>query len=374
GFGVFVAPTGIVGGNDLNQEGFSQTTQFVATNNNYVSPAGTLSNPFPGGILQPAGSTGGTGTFLGQPIVFFNPNVRSSYSIRWNFSIQRQLPGQFVMEVAYIGNHGVHLPVDTQLDSIPRQYLSTSLVRDNTTINALTASVTNPFKGLLPNATSLNGSTVNMNQLLIPFPQFPMGSGTNNGIIEQSNAAGSSYFESLNVRLQRRVKSGLTIMTNFMWSSFLERTNYLNDSDAAPEKRVAEDSRPLRAVFVTIYQLPFGRGRRFDISSRFGNALFGGWVANGILTLQAGPPLSWENVIYYGGPLRFNAHHPDGPAFDVTRFNTNSSQQLQYNIATFDTQFNNLRRDATKNLDLSLLKNIKVGEHKHLQLRFEAFN
>src|SRR5581483_12068147 len=45
GFGVFVAPTGIVGGNDLNQEGFSQTTQFVATNNNYVSPARTLSNP-----------------------------------------------------------------------------------------------------------------------------------------------------------------------------------------------------------------------------------------------------------------------------------------------------------------------------------------
>ena len=63
GFGIFVAPTGIVNGDALNQEGFSQETQLVATNNNYVTPAATLSNPFPNGILQPAGSSAGRGRF-----------------------------------------------------------------------------------------------------------------------------------------------------------------------------------------------------------------------------------------------------------------------------------------------------------------------
>ena len=50
----------------LRQEGFSQTTQYVATNDNFLSSATNLSNPFPGGILKPAGSSLGSSTFLGQ--------------------------------------------------------------------------------------------------------------------------------------------------------------------------------------------------------------------------------------------------------------------------------------------------------------------
>ena len=110
----------------LNQEGFSQTTTFVATSNNYLSPAATLSNPFPSGFVQPS-SNNGPGTALGTGILFFNPHVLNAYSVRWNVGIQRQLPGGMVLEVAYIGNHAVHLPINMQLDYIPRQYLSTSL-------------------------------------------------------------------------------------------------------------------------------------------------------------------------------------------------------------------------------------------------------
>ena len=61
GLGVFVYPIGIDGGfapsssqAPINQEGFSQTTQMVVTNNSYLTPAATLSNPFPNGI-QPLG-------------------------------------------------------------------------------------------------------------------------------------------------------------------------------------------------------------------------------------------------------------------------------------------------------------------------------
>jgi hypothetical protein len=149
----------------------------------------------------------------------------------------------------------------------------------------------------------------------------------------------------------------------------------LNDSDLAPEKRVSSDSRPLREVVSATYDLPIGRGMRFDLGSRIGNALFGGWQLNGNMILQSGPVVTgWGNIIYLGGPLNFDAYQPNGAAFDTTRFVTASNQQPVFNIRTFDTQFGNLRRDASKNLDLSVDKNFAFAERRYLQLRFETFN
>src|SRR5207244_808206 len=101
----------------------------------------------------------------------------------------------------YVGNHGVHLPVYvTQLNGIPAQYLSTSPVRDQNTITALTASVANPFSGL---ASSQNTSSASVAQLLAHFPQFPVGTGSGGtGVIEYNNTIGSSYYQALNVRVQ----------------------------------------------------------------------------------------------------------------------------------------------------------------------------
>src|SRR5258708_5240033 len=111
-----------------------------------------------------------------------------------------------VFEVAYIGSHAMHMLINQQQDYVPRQYLSTSLVRDNATINSLTGATANPFRNLLPNAGALNGSTVPLQQLLIRFPQYPVGS----GVVVQASNAGSSYYQSLNVRLQKRFTNGLT--------------------------------------------------------------------------------------------------------------------------------------------------------------------
>jgi hypothetical protein len=79
-------------------------------------------------------------------------------------------------------------------------------------------------------------------------------------------------------------------------------------------------------------------------------------------------------VLYYGGPLNLQNHHPDGLTFNTADFNTISSQQLSNNVRTFNTQFGNLRADPTKNLDLSLIKKFSLGEHRYFQLRFEGFN
>jgi hypothetical protein len=369
GFGIFVTPIGMSDAQTLNQQGFSGTTQFVATNNNYLSPANSISNPFPNGFLQPAG--GDIGTFLGQQVKFFNPQVRNPYSMRWNIGVQRQLPAKLVLEVVYIGNHAVHMPIDRNLNSIPRQYMSTSLSRDQPVINLLSGSVTNPFQNLLPNSSNLNGTTVALSQLLLPYPQFPSGS----GVLMQRSSAGESYYHSLNVRLQKRLTHGMTLINNFTYSKTIERTFYLNDTDFAPEKRVSADSRPLRETLAITYELPVGHGKKLDPRSRLARTLTAGWALNGIMQLQSGPPLSWGNDdIYYGGPLHLNGHQPNGPAFDVTQFNMISGQQYGDHIRTFDQYFNNLRRDPTKNLDVSMLKKFYVGERKYLQLRFETFN
>ena len=243
--------------------------------------------------------------------------------------------------------------------------------RDQPVINLLSGSVANPFQGLLPNSGSLNGTTVALSQLLVRFPQFPTGS----GVDMQDTNAGSSYFHSLNVRLRKRLTNGMTLINNFMYSSIVERMTYLNDTDEAPEKRVSGNSRPLRYSLGMTYELPIGRGKLLDPQSRVLKIVAAGWAMNGMLTFQSGPPLSWgTDSIYYGGPLKLSAHQPNGPAFDTTQFNTVSAQQLSSHIRTFDTYFNNLRRDPTKNLDISLSKRFALGERKYLQMRFESFN
>jgi hypothetical protein len=130
----------------------------------------------------------------------------------------------------------------------------------------------------------------------------------------------------------------------------------------------------LREILSASYDLPIGRGKALHVGSRIGNALLGGWALNGVLTLQSGAPVAWGNMLYYGGPLNLQNHQPDGLAFDTTRFNTVSSQQLVNNIRTFPTQFGDLRADPVKNVDLSVLKSFHFAEQKYFQIRFESFN
>jgi hypothetical protein len=391
GFGIFVAPitmanlseTGTYSSNPIvDQEGFSQTTTMVVPTN-YLSPSATLSNPFPSGILQPVGSSQGLGTFLGQTVSFLNPNMESPYSLRWDIDLQHTITPNLLLEVAYMGNHSVHLPISvTQLNVIPRQYLSTLPVRDQTVVNELTATTPNPFAGLLP-GTSLNSANVTVAQLLSAYPEFPAGEDSGStGVIEQNLTAGSSYFESLNVRLERRLSHGLSVIGNYMYSKLMEEDDWLNDTDLAPEKRVSPFDHTHHFVFATSYELPIGKGHALALNSRLANALLGGWVVNGIFTWQTGAPLLWTNgsttsigdYVYFGQPLDLNARQVNGPAFNTSAFDAKSADAFQYHVRTFSTTYGDLRSDGINNLDFSMLKRFEITESKYFQLRFEAFN
>jgi Carboxypeptidase regulatory-like domain/TonB dependent receptor len=372
GTGVFVFPLGAAG---VNQPGFSQTTSVVPTLDSFLTPHATLSNPFPDGIQQPTGSSLGLSTFLGKDVTFFNPHVLNAYSYRWQLGVQRELPGKMVVEVAYVGNHAVHLAAGStpqnsgnrNLNYIPKQYLSTAPTRDQPLIDSLSALVANPFANLIP-GVGLNGATVGRSTLLQPFPEF-------NRIFVQNSNGASSYFDSLNVRIEKRYAAGLSFLANYTYSKLIEKIRYLNDFDIAPEKRIASDDRPQRFVMSASYELPFGANKLVDFGHRWVNRVAGGWVVNGIYTWQLGAPLgAWGNVIYFGGDLHLDPRQVNGPAFDTTRFETNSQKQLADNARTFPTQFSNLRGDGANNIDLSLIKNTRLSERLNFQLRLESFN
>lgn len=408
GFGMFVAPvtiaslavTGAYSTNPiLTQEGFSQTTQMVVTNNNYLTPAATLSNPFPNGLTLSTGRSQGLATYDGQTINFLNPEMKNPYSMRWDLGVQHSFGKNTLLEVDYIGNHSVHLPITvTQLNGIPRQYLSSLPVRDTAVNTALTATVPNPFQGLLPNSSSQNGSTTAVANLLVPYPEFPAGdtatgwSGSQ-GILEQDLSLGRSYYHSLNVRVERRLAHGLSGILNYGYSRLIEQDSWLNDSDPVPEKRVSPFDHPQRIVTAVTYDLPIGRDRALNIRSRALDAVVGGWHVNSVYTWQMGAPLVWTNgsttspgdYVFYGGPNTLPESFDNRqanttaagvalPSFNTALFATSSSNAFAYHVRTFSSTFPNIRQDGINEWDPSILKRFSFTEKKYLQLRFEFFN
>jgi hypothetical protein len=270
-----------------------------------------------------------------------------------------------VAEVWYIGNHGVHIGVSQNLDVVPRQYLSASPIRDNAVINNLTANVANPFAGLP--GTSLNGATVQKQQLLLPYPQFT-------GVSVGASPAGSTSFNMLAARLEKRFAHGFQFLTNYSWSKTLDRLTRLNDTDPYLEKRISSDDRPQRLVTNATWELPFGKGKAFKTSMPIIDRIIGGWKTSGIFTYQpGGAPVAWGNVIYYGGDLNWQPHYVNS-AFDTTRFDTKSADQPSLNARTFSSQFANLRADGITSFDLSMVKNNAITEKINLQYRCDIFN
>jgi hypothetical protein len=366
GFSIFVFPLLDVG--TVNSSGFSSITPYVATNNNFATSANNISDPFPAGFIKPTGASLGASTYQGQEIYWFNPNFRNAYSERYALSVQQQIDPNTYFQIAYIGAHYVKLPIDQSLNVIPRQYLSTSPTRDNTLVSSLSASVANPFSGLLP-GTAINGSTVPRMQLLLTHPQYPLGQ-----VIEQNVSNGSIRFNSFNARIQRRLTRGLSLLANYTWERNIEQDSLLNDTDTKYEKRISSFDYPQHLVISSTYKFPYSAIGGNGFTGHLRHAILGGWAASGTYLLQSGAPLSWGNVVYLGGELHLNTKKTVGTAFDTTRFDTNSADQPVYNIRTFHTTDSRWRGDKTSNVDTSLARQVTFHDRITGELRVEAFN
>jgi hypothetical protein len=371
GYGVYFGPLGIQR-NDVIQSGFSQTTSLIPTLDNGLTFAANLDNPFPNGILLPRGSADGLLTFAGRNISFYEESPRAPRQQRWQLSIQRELPKRVLMEVSYVGNQGDSMQVSRDYRPLPLQYLSRSPFRDQVAIDYLSAQVPNPFYPLLP-GTGLSGTTVSRSYLLSSgmYPQFTGMTG--------ATYDGWTRYDSLQVRVERRLAQGFTFNASYQWSKMLEGSSRLNGQLSPLEKVVSDQDRAQRFVTSVIWELPFGRGRKFMANApAVADTFLGGWQIEGIYTGQGGPPLSWGNVLFIGDihdiTVPVSQRSPDR-WFDVDAgFNRNSAQQLASNFRTFPSRLSNVRADGMNVWDLSVIKAARLRENMHLQFRGEFLN
>lgn len=370
GYGIFYSALGADTSN-VKQQGYNQATALQPSLDNGVTFHATLENPFPDGWLAPVGASQGLATYVGRGPGFFDPTRRDPYLQQWSFGLQQQL-GSLVMEAGYVGNRGAHLGEDQNYNSIPAQYLSTSLYRDNNVINYLAQTVPNPFLNIPQFAGSnLLGKTVARSQLLKPFPEFQGLTATTDG--------GASWYHSLQTRVQKRFSHGVMFTASYTWSKFMESMDKLNPTDPRPEHVISGADRPQVFVVSTIYELPFGRGKRWlSSASGWRNQVAGGWQIQGIYQGQSGPPLAWGNFFFYGDvhniTLPVSQRTPD-EWFNVNAgFQRASALQPANNIRIFPSRLNNVRGDGYNNFNLSLFKNFQIHERWKLQFRAEAID
>ncbi|HEY1578777.1 MAG TPA: carboxypeptidase regulatory-like domain-containing protein, partial [Terracidiphilus sp.] len=196
GFGISYAPLEISSNavGFVPSLGFSSSTAWNISNDNGVTPANLLRNPFPQGFAAPTGSSLGPATQLGQAITVWNHSPPTPYSMQWNFDVQQQFPASVLLDIGYSGSRGEHLTSTFDRDTLNPQYMSLG--------SGLNTAVPNPFQPFVQIGT-LSNATVAQRQLLLPFPQFL-------SVMEVNNPWGDSNYHSLQVKLVKRMSGGLS--------------------------------------------------------------------------------------------------------------------------------------------------------------------
>jgi hypothetical protein len=352
---------------------------------NGLTPANYLSNPFPNGFKTPSRSPA---TDLGFTVdeswfpAWFNPNIQ-----QWNLNVQRQLPGNVVVEAGYIGNKGTHI-IDgdtTPFNQVDPKYLSLG--------SHLYDSVPNPFYGVITDPQSpLSQPMVQRRQLLRPYPQLT-------GLNLMWRPTGSSIYHAFTLRAEKRFSRGLGFLVAFTGGKLIsdsEDSGFFstgggnavqNTYDRRAERAVSNEDVPRRLVISAVYELPVGHGHRFlGNSNNVLNGILGGWQVNTITTLQKGQPIPLSQITndtglfnatqrpnYSGGPVRYTKGSESARIqhwFDASSF-------LIAPPFTFGNAPRNLtqvREPGIANADVSLFKNFHVAERLTAQFRLEAFN
>jgi hypothetical protein len=410
GYGMFYLPVD-VRWNDAPHNLFINTfvTPWIASANQQgITPQNPLSNPFPTGIVQPMGRNQALINVQGSGIGAAVPNNPPPYVQQWNLDIQRQLPGNALIDVAYAGSKGTHLPMHSQdLDQLPTQDLPGGSAGYNLTPGDpknLLRNVPNPFVGVVqsgnvsvcnPDPADNIACAIPLARLLLPYPQFDDVS-----MEEPDNR--DSIYHSLQAKFQKRFSAGASILAAYTVSKLIDNTNSeINWLEAASpgwgdanaynlrgERSLDGFDVPQRFVLSGVLDLPVGRGHKFaSDASPAADKVIGGWGVNAIITLQRGFPLSIGGNSNLGNAGLPNVGNPRASVVGPRRMNDSSSLNSRLN-EWFDTSAfavtqgfgygtdsrtePNLRADGIKNIDFAAFKNTKFGPDDRLALEFRA--
>ena len=353
--------------------GFTPTTAMV-TSLDGVTPFDTLSNPYPSGLVPVTGSSLGSATLLGQSISAVQRNsLKTPYAIQWNLGIQQQLAVNWLLDIRYVGTHGVHEEAGLTLNQLPDADLARG--------SGLNTLVTNPFYGQIATG-QLAQKTVSQAQLLRPYPQFTQVA------LADSSWAGSRY-NALEVTLQKRLSHGFNFLGAYTWSKMIDQSSgpFSGESlgggaiqdynNLGAEVSVSQLDQTNRLVAGAVYQLPIVRSE-----SGFAGHLLGGWTLSTITSFISGDPLGISSATNgtdsQGGGQRpdWNGQDPSLSHHTVAHwFNTaDFSNPLAFHFGNTPRTFGNARGDWIRNIDLSLQKDTRLVRAATLQIRADAFN
>jgi hypothetical protein len=401
GYGLFYMPTefGTSGAGLGGIDGFAQTTGWQTTmNGDGVTPWARMSDPFPGGPLLPTGSTLGNLTNLGYGITDpLRTQEAVPYMQTWSAGIQHQLPGNWLIDANYIGTKGTHLYFHSAGNM---DYFGTWIEKEATDPAlraALGTYVPNPYYNVITTRLSgMIGPTIAAGHLLHKYPQF---TGVNQFFPPWAN----SIYHAFQLRVEKRMSNGLQILVSYTNSKSIDDasvstyTEWLggfgqvrDPNNRHLERSLSEWDIPQVFQVGYLYQLPFGRGKKWGSGwSPILNGFLGGWQTNGIWRFDNGQPIhlglsGGTSPDTYGGQLPdvigqlkvnpkskwftdgYFANAPDALQFP-TKWTVGSAPRMEPNV----------RLPGTKSAALSLFKEIslnKMREGSHLEFRVEAFN
>ena len=207
GYGFFWAPTQYPGTSEsaVGSRGYTASTSFLSSTDGGLTPANTLSNPFPDGFTQPQGNSLGLATGAGGVIDFIDQDAKPGYVQQYSVDLQHQLPGGNVIGVGYMGSRSERLSVGgtqdatVNINQLDAEYLEMG--------SALQQLVPNPFFGIAEFGNLSRSSTISRGQLLRPFPQF------DNVLAHRVNESRARY-DALVLRWDKRMNNGWALGAN----------------------------------------------------------------------------------------------------------------------------------------------------------------
>ena len=404
GYALMYVHVGGVGGRNnsrqgLSQLGFNATNNAISPGNN--APAYYWDNGVPPIAQAPPflDPSYGTGFITTNPTGVQNPvdpavqlGGKPAYYLNWNFGLQRSLSPNITLGVAYTASEGKYLPGpgnsgSAPINVTPLKYLALGSLLTATANSANIAAAQALFPGIglpFPNFTGTIG------QMIRPFPQY-------SSISSPWFDVGQSNYQGLQVSLNRRFAQGATFGANYTFSKELDNllASTRNPFDYSLEKsRGAIDHRHvLTATFA--WQLPFGRGRRFNPGNRAVQGIVGGWSLSGIVSFTSGAPLALTGsncnsggilgtcipnyAPGFTGEVRINGNYGDGNVLGA-------SATPYLNRAAFTAPaaytWGNLPRTGVyglnapfnSSIDLNVRREFALRERVRLAIQVDAFN
>jgi hypothetical protein len=288
--------------------------------------------PTPASIQTPTVVLSQISQYPGKLPPFIDPTVKNGQSNalflmskvdrpgtiqNWTLDVQRQLPLQTIVDVAYIGAHGDHLQAFLH---DPNQGNPRDMARGACLQVDIASQVGNPAcagQSVVP--APFAGFTGTVSQALRPFPQY--------GTVTVDSATmdspfGDYTYHALQVQATKRISGGLSVLANYSWSKNITNADSeyptqaawegngtsgaLNTYNLKVEKALSQFDIPQRVVLAWTYDLPFGKGRKFANQGGAVNVLAGGWRIAAVQKYQSGTPLSatspgWTSGIFAGG-------------------------------------------------------------------------